>query len=244
MESRFATTSWTQVLAARESPSTESRRALDVLCRTYWYPVYALIRRQVGSAADAGDLTQTYFTELLENSYLDDYDPARGRFRIFLKTSVKHFLSKQREKSASWKRGGRTDIFSLDTRDGEGRYLYEPADRLTPEEIFERRWTLTILERVLARLKARHVEIGSGEQFTALEGYLTGRDGGTPYHETAVRLNTSEAAVKTAVHRLRREFGQLLREEIAQTVAGPEQVDAELRHLLGVVSPWRRPPPD
>jgi RNA polymerase sigma-70 factor (ECF subfamily) len=111
MQSKFATTSWSQVLAARDAPSSESRRALDVLCRTYWYPVYAFVRRQVGNAADAGDLTQSYFAELLEKSYLEDYDPARGRFRVFLKTSVKHFLSKQREKSESWKRGaagGRT----------------------------------------------------------------------------------------------------------------------------------------
>ena len=156
---------------------------------------------------DAGDLTQSYFAELLEKSYLNDYDPDRGRFRVFLKTSVKHFLSKQREKSESWKRGGRADVFSLDARDGEGRYLDEPADQLTPEEIFERRWTLTLLERVLARLKARHTELGAGEQFSLLEGYLTGRDADAPYHQIAATLNASESAVKTAVHRLRREFG-------------------------------------
>ena len=244
MQSKFATTSWSQVLAAREPPSSESRRALDVLCRTYWYPVYAYVRRYVGNATDAGDLTQSYFAELLEKSYLKDYDPDRGRFRVFLKTSVKHFLSKQREKSESWKRGGRADVFSLDARDGEGRYLYEPADRLTPEEIFERRWTLTLLERVLERLKARHTEVGAGEQFLLLEGYLTGRDADAPYHQIAATLNVSESAVKTAVHRLRREFGQALREEIAETVAGADQVDDEVRHLLGVVSPWRQPLPD
>jgi RNA polymerase sigma-70 factor (ECF subfamily) len=129
MQSRFATTSWSQVVAAREAPSSESRRALDVLCRTYWYPVYAYVRRHVGNATDAGDLTQSYFAELLEKSYLDDYDRDRGRFRVFLKTSVKHFLSKQREKSESWKRGGQAEVFSLDARDGEGRYLHEPADQ-------------------------------------------------------------------------------------------------------------------
>lgn len=242
MQSRFATTSWTQVLAAREAPSTESRRALEALCQTYWYPLYVFVRRHVHDADEARDLTQAYFAELVEKGYLEDYDPSRGRFRVFLKTSVKYFLSKEREKARTAKRGGQTEVLSLEAPDVEGRYRYEPADPLTPEEIFERRWTLTILERVLDRLRQEQETAGSGRQFARLEGVLTGQDTDARYRQLAVDLETSEGAIKTAVHRLRQRFGQLLRDEIADTVSGPDQVDDEVRHLLGVIAPWDRPP--
>jgi RNA polymerase sigma factor (sigma-70 family) len=234
-QSRFATTSWTQVLAARESPSIESRKALDGLCRTYWYPLYALIRREVHDADAAKDLTQAYFAELLDKGYLEDYDPERGRFRVFLKTSVKHFLSKERDKARTWKRGGHAEALPLDMPDFEGRYRHEPVDRLTPEEIFERRWTLTILERVVERLRQEQSEAGSGRQFALLEGFLTG-GAAASYQDVADDLHTSEGAIKTAVYRLRQRFGRLLREEIAETVANPDQVDDEVKHLLRVVT--------
>lgn len=144
------TSSWARVLSAREGPPAAARQALEGLCRVYWYPVYAFVRRQGNDAEDSRDLTQAYFAELLEKGYLSDYDPQRGRFRVFLMASVKHFLSKEREKALAWKRGGRADVVSLDAQEVDGRYRYEPVDRLTPEQIFERRWALTVLERARA----------------------------------------------------------------------------------------------
>jgi DNA-directed RNA polymerase specialized sigma24 family protein len=236
IQTRFATTSWTLVLAARESPSTESRQALDKLCRTYWYPLYTFIRHQVHDADQARDLTQAYFAELLDKGYLEDYEPARGRFRVFLKASITHFLSKERDKARTWKRGGHAEVISLDIHDVEGRFCHEPVDRLTPEEIFERRWALTVLERVLDRLRReQHEDRGDG-QFALLEPFLTGRNGDTSHRDVATQLHTSEGAVKTAVYRLRQRFGRLLREEIAETVANPDQVDDEVKHLLHVVT--------
>ena len=232
------------VVAAREASTFESREALETLCRTYWYPVYAFVRRQGFDAEDARDLTQAYFASLLEKEYLDDYEPSRGRFRVFLRTSVRHFLSKERDKRMAVRRGGETQILSLDTSDVEGRYSLEPADRSTPEEMFERRWTLTILERVLDQLRREQAEAGLRVQFERLQGFLTGEETETSYRDMAAELRTSEGAIKMAIHRLRQRFGQLLRGEIAETVSSPDQVDDEVKHLLGVIAPWRHPPSD
>lgn len=238
MQWKFATTSWTQVLAAREAPSSESRQALEALCKSYWYPLYAFIRRQGVDAEESRDLTQAYFAQLIEKGYLDDFDPSLGRFRVFLKASVKHFLSKEREKARTWKRGGQSVIVSLDAEDIEGRYRMEPVDRLTPEEIDERRWALTILEHVLEKLREDFKGESREQEFERLKTFLTGEEPKLPYREVAAELATSEAAVKTSVHRLRKRFGDLLRQEIAETVASPEEVDDEVRHLLGVIAPW------
>jgi RNA polymerase sigma-70 factor (ECF subfamily) len=234
---RWATTSWTQVLAAREAPTDVSRLALETLCQAYWYPIYTFVRGQGLDAEDARDATQAYFAELLEKDYLEDCDPARGRFRVFLMASIRNFLSKEREKSRAWKRGGRTTLLSLDA-DAEGRYRDEPVDRLTPEDVFERRWALTLLERVLARLRTEHAAAGHGGEFERLKPYLTGDEPASPYREVAADLGLTESAVKTAVHRLRQRFGAALRDEIAETVADPDDVDDEVRHLLGVLAPW------
>lgn len=242
MQTRFATTSWTQVLAARDAPSTEARQALESLCRVYWYPLYALVRRQGHDAEESRDLTQAYFAALLEKGYLGDYDPERGRFRTFLMASVKHFLSKERDKALAWKRGGRADVVSLDAQEVEGRYRIEPVDRLTPEQIFERRWALTVLERALARLRREQEDTDRGKEFVRLEGFLTGQQATASYRDLAAELGTSEGAVKTSIHRLRQRFGQLLRSEIAETVSSPTEVDDEVKHLLGVIAPWDRPP--
>jgi len=236
------TTSWTKVLASRGAPSTEARLALESLCRVYWYPLYAFVRRQGHGADEARDLTQAYFAELLEKGYLGDYDPERGRFRVFLMTSVKHFLSKQREKALAWKRGGRADVVSLDAREVETRYGIEPVDRLDPEQIFERRWALTVLDQALGRLRREQEESDHGREFARLEGFLTGQQVTPSYREAAAELGTSEGAVKASVHRLRQRFGQILRAEIAETVSSPTEVDDEVKHLLGVVAPWARPP--
>ena len=238
MQSRFTTTSWSKVLAAREAPSAQAREALEALCQAYWYPLYAYVRRQGHDADEAGDLTQAYFAELIEKSYLEDYDPSRGRFRVFLRASVRHFLSKQREKALTWKRGGRTKTISFDAQEVESRYRHEPVDRLTPEEVFERRWALTVLESGLAKLRTEQREAGRGREFERLEGFLTGQEATVSYSEVAAELATSEGAIKTMIHRLRQRFGHLLRGEIAQTVAGPEEVDDEVKYLLGVVAPW------
>jgi RNA polymerase sigma-70 factor (ECF subfamily) len=238
MQSKFVTTSWTQLLAARDAPSAEARPALEALCRAYWYPLYAFVRRQGVDAEEARDLTQAYFAQLLEKGYLEDFDPSLGRFRVFLMASVKHFLSKEREKARAWKRGGRTTIESLDADDLEGRYRQESADRLTPEEIYERRWALTILDRVLETLGQEFAKDGREREFARLRGLLTGESPRVPYRRVAEELGTSESAVKTSVHRLRQRFGHLLRQEIAETVARPDDVDDEVRHLLGVVGPW------
>jgi len=242
MQSRFTTTSWSTVLAAREAPSEQAREALESLCRAYWYPLYAYVRRQGNDADESGDLTQAYFAELIEKGYLGDYDPSRGRFRVFLMASVKHFLSKQREKARTWKRGGRTKTISFDAQEVESRYRHEPGDRLTPEEIFERRWALTALESALARLRTEQREAGRGREFERLEGFLTGQEASASYSEVAAELSTSAGAIKTTVHRLRQRFGHLLRGEIAETVAGPEEVDDEVKYLLRVIAPWGPPP--
>jgi RNA polymerase sigma-70 factor (ECF subfamily) len=233
---RFATTSWTQVLAARESPSSESRQALEVLCEAYWYPLYAFVRRQGHDPEEARDLTQSYFAQLLEKGYLEDFDPALGRFRVFLKTSVKNFLSKERDKARAWKRGGHAQFVSLTADDIEGRYRYEPVDRLTPEEIFERRWALTLLERALAKLRREFEIEGRGKDFDKLKGFLTSADVKVPYRDVAQELGSTESAVRTSVHRLRQRFGKLLRQEIAETVSGADEVEDEMRHLLHVIA--------
>ena len=243
MQTRFATTSWSTVLAAQEASSTEARAALEILCGVYWYPLYAFVRRQGHDAEEARDLTQAYFAELLEKQYLADYDPGRGRFRAFLKVSVKHFLSKERDKAQAWKRGGRTQTFSLEAQDAEGRYRYEPADRLTPEQIFERRWALTVLERALGRLREEQAEANRSREFERLEGFLSSQGEETSYREAAAELKTSEKALRTTVHRLRRRFASLLREEVSGTVSSPEELDHELKHLLGVVGARGSLPP-
>jgi RNA polymerase sigma factor (sigma-70 family) len=237
---RWATTSWTQVLAARGASSSQARQALEGLCGAYWYPVYAFVRRHGFPAEESRDLTQAYFAELIEKGFLGDYDPSLGRFRVFLMASIKNFLSKERRKARTWKRGGRADVVSFDA-DVEGRYRLEPADRLTPEEIYERRWALTTLERVLGRLREETCRAGRDEAFDKLRDLLTGEQPRKSYRDLAAELGTTEEAVKASVLRLRRRFGKMLREEIGTTVADPRDVDDEVRHLLGVVAPWGPP---
>jgi RNA polymerase sigma-70 factor (ECF subfamily) len=237
---QWATTSWTQVLAARDAPSSEARQALEGLCQAYWYPLYVFVRHQGLDAEEAQDVTQAYFAALVEKDYLADFDPELGRFRVFLKASIKHFLSKEREKAKAWKRGGRTSVVSLDA-DVETRYSLEPVDRLTPEDIYERRWALTLVERVLSTVREESKKAGREEEFDQLKGFLTGGQPKVPYSEVAEKLGTLEDAVKASVHRMRQRFGKMLREEIGATVASPEEVDDEVRHLLGVIAPWGPP---
>jgi RNA polymerase sigma-70 factor (ECF subfamily) len=232
---RFATTRWSVVLAAGDSATPGSRDALARLCEIYWYPLYAFARRWGHTADEAQDLTQEFFTRLLEKHYLEDVRPERGRFRSFLLASLKHFLLNERDRDQAQKRGGGRAPIPLELDTAEGRYRLEPPDTATPETIFERRWALTLLDRVLERLRREHVESERERLFEALKGFLTGQSETPKYGDVGASLGMTEGAVKVAVHRLRRRFGELLRDEIADTVADPADVEDEIRYLFKVL---------
>ena len=232
---RFATTRWSLILAARDPKSSEAASALSSLCEIYWFPVYAFVRRTGASVDDARDLTQAFFTRVLEKGAFKDARQERGRFRAFLLTSVRHFLANERDAARAQKRGGGLTHLPLEFDDGERRYQLEPADGLTPEHVYERRWALTVLDAALARVSEKHDDPDRRRVFTTLRPLLTGRDADS-YATTAAELDMTEGAVRVAVHRLRRQFAASLREVIGETVDTPGDVDAELQHLLAVVS--------
>jgi RNA polymerase sigma factor (sigma-70 family) len=238
----FTTTRWSLVLAAGASGTAARRRparsaeALATLCDLYWYPAYAFIRRQGYRSEECADLTQAFFTSVIEKNFFQGLDPSRGRFRAYLCASLRHFLANERDRAHALKRGGGQRPISLDLEAAEGRYHLEPADRLTPEKLFDRRWALMLLERVLAELRQEHEAAGKLRLFEHLKGYLTFDDHGIPYTEPARALRMSEGAVKVAVHRLRRRFRDLLVAEISETVADAEDVQSEIAHLLRAVS--------
>lgn len=229
-QAHFATTHWSLVLDARGS-SPQSQAALAELCRRYWYPIYAYLRRRGATPENASDLTQDFFATLLEKEYLEAADRQRGRFRAFLLTAVTRFAAKSHERDQAQKRGGGGRLLSLDVSEGESRYQHEPADHWTPEKIFARRWALTILDAALSRLREDHEESGRTELFQSLKVYLTGDSGAPPLREAAERLSMTEGAVKVAVHRLRVRYREALREEIGQTVADPAEIEDELKAL-------------
>jgi RNA polymerase sigma factor (sigma-70 family) len=231
----FATTHWSVVTAAGKGDSPQAADALAQLCRTYWYPLYTYVRRQGHGAQDAEDLTQEFFARFLAKEYFGRADPALGRFRSFLLACLENFLAEQGRQARRLKRGGGQTVVSWDSRTAEERYSLEPADLTTPEQVYDRRWALTLLEAVLARLAEEQSATGKRETFDQLKGYLWEEAREVSYAETGARLNMTEGAVKVAVHRLRRRLRHLLREEVAQTVAGGEDVDEELRHLISVI---------
>jgi RNA polymerase sigma factor (sigma-70 family) len=233
---RFATTRWSLVVAAGRKTDARSAEALASVCETYWFPVYAFIRRQGYQADEGADLTQEFFARVLEKDYLTDADPERGRFRGFLCASIRHFLSNERDRARTLKRGGHQPTISLDVETADGMYRLEPRDDLTPDKLFDRRWALVLLERVLAHLRDDLVSAGKGELFDSLKGFLTGDSAGVSYASVATRLGMTEGAVKVAVHRLRRQFRDTLMQEIADTVADPADIDAEIQYLLKAVS--------
>lgn len=235
LTAQVATTQWSQVLAARDGSDTEARRALEGLCQTYWQPLYAYIRHQGADSDEARDLTQGFFTELLEKDILADVDPSKGQFRAYLLATLRNFLSHERAKARRLKRGGGTSTLSLDMDAGEERYSVHLVEEATPDEVFEHRWAVTVLGRAMNRLEEEARGLGSEDQYRHLKPYLTSAEPQLPYREVAATLGMSEGAVKVAVHRLRKRFGQTLRLEIAQTVVEPDQVDNELRHLLEVI---------
>jgi RNA polymerase sigma-70 factor (ECF subfamily) len=243
MNNSFATTHWSLVLAAGQGASADAQEALAALCQSYWYPLYAYVRRQGHQPDDAQDLTQAFFARLLEKHYLQSADPERGRFRSFLLTAFKRFVSKERDRERTKRRGGGRKPLSLDFEAGEKRYGLEPAHEVTAEKIYERSWALTLLDRVLARLQDEFDQAGKQQAFNCLKAYLAGEAGTPSYQVAAAELQTTERAVKVAVHRLRHRYRDLVREELAQTVAGPEDVDEELRDLFAVLrSPASSPP--
>jgi RNA polymerase sigma-70 factor (ECF subfamily) len=232
----FATTRWSLVLAAGQDAAPGARQALATLCETYWYPLYAFVRRLGKSPHDAQDSTQAFFARLLEKHYLRDADRNRGKFRSFLLAAFKHFLSHEHERANARKRGGGRAPLSLDFAAGEGRYGREPAHEATPERLYERRWALAVLDRVLARLRAEAVRAEKVQVFDRLKGFLTGEADADSYRLAGDQLGTSEGAVKVAVHRLRRRYRDVLQAEIAHTVADPHEVEDELRHLFAAVA--------
>jgi len=231
----FATTHWSVVMAAGKGPSAQAAEALEQLCRTYWYPLYAFVRRHVSEAHDAEDLTQEFFTRFLAKEYFGRADPALGRFRSFLLACLKNFLAEQQRQARRLKRGGGQTTISWDSQTAEERYRLEPVDPVTPEQVYDRRWALTLLETVLARLAEEQSAAGKERIFAQLKDYLWGEAHGTGYAEVAERLGMTEGAVKVTVHRLRRRLRDLLREEVAHTVVAGEEIDEELRHLIAVI---------
>jgi RNA polymerase sigma factor (sigma-70 family) len=232
----FATTRWSVVLAAGRTDSPQAAEALEKLCRAYWYPLYAYVRRRGRSPEDARDLTQDFFATLLEKNYLARADRERGNFRTFLLTAINNFLHNEHERANTLKRGGGHQFVSWDETTAEDRYALEPANILSPEKIFEKRWVATLLEQVLTRLQQEFALAGRVKLFDQLKSHLWAEDDATPYAQLATRFNMTVVAIKVTVHRLRERYGDLLREEIGQTVADPAEVDDEIRHLLHVVS--------
>jgi RNA polymerase sigma factor (sigma-70 family) len=232
----FVTTHWSVVLEAGHGDTTRAAAALAHLCQTYWYPLYAYARRRGCSPHDAQDLTQEFFARLLKGNWLADVDRQRGRFRSFLLSAMKHFMANEWNKAQTQKRGGWQPLLSLNDDSAEHRYRLEPVEKATPESLFERRWALTLLEGVLARLEEEYGRDGKQAWMEALRPALTTDCGAIDYAEMAHRLGVTETAARVAVHRLRQRYRQLIRAEVASTVASPEEVEAEMHHLFQVLT--------
>lgn len=227
----FNTTHWSVVHLAGQKDSPDAASALEQLCRTYWYPLYAYARRQGHSPPDGQDLTQQFFAVFLEKKYFGLANPERGRFRSFLLASFKHFLANDYHRNRTAKRGGRFAFISLDDT-SETRFRNEPAGEASPDKLFEQAWVLTLLEKVMKDLHQEYVGAGKGNVFDVLGIFLSGEKSEATYEEIGNRLQMSESAVKMAVSRLRRRYGELLRREIAHTLTGPTTVEDELGHLM------------
>jgi len=232
---RFVTTRWSLVLATRQPDSPEAASALQTLCETYWFPVYGYIRRSGRSSDDARDLTQAFFTRVLEKNYFRDAEKTRGRFRTFLLASVRHFVANERDAEMARKRGGGFEHVSLEVETEERRFHREPSEDDTPERIYERRWALASLEAAMKRLSERYQDPARRRLFDELKPLLTG-DEPASYAVLSNRLGATEGALRVAVHRLRRQFAACLREVIAETVDDQQAVDDELRYLMAIVS--------
>lgn len=233
---RFATTHWSVVRAAGKSSSPRYKEAMGTLCKIYWFPLYAYLRRHGYNNNQAEEHTQAFFAQLLEKHGLRSADPKQGKFRTFLLIALKYFLANERDRARAKKRGGGRKVLSLNFENAENRYALEPSHELSPENLFERSWALAVLERTMNRLQAEAVKTKKQKLLEHLKVYLTAKKSPVPYHEAAEELGMSEGAVKVAVHRLRRRYRKLLRDEIAQTVATEEQIDEEIRDLFAALA--------
>jgi RNA polymerase sigma factor (sigma-70 family) len=231
---RFKTTLWTTVLAAGNKSSSDSEAALARLCQTYWRPVYAYIRKRTPSPDQAQDLTQGFFNHLLEKEHLARADPNRGRFRSFLMTSVQNFLRDMHDYSTSQKRGGGRALLSLDLTFADEEN--EPAAALTPELAFEKRWARSMLDQVMSRLTEEYRASGRAALFHSLQPHLWGDSDSVPYDELARRFGATSVQLRVTAHRVRQRYREILREEIAQTVSSPDEVESEIQYLLRLVS--------
>ena len=228
----FATTHWTVVLAAGRRSTPQSDRALEELCRTYWFPLYAYVRRRGHSKEDAEDLTQGFFAAFLKRNYLEDVRSEKGRFRAFLLAALKHFLANEYDRAGRQKRGGGVAPLSLDWQDADTRYQIDPPDRLSPDKLYDRAWATTLLGQVITRLRAECAAEGKAAAFEQLKPFLTVGKGDIPYAEAAAKAGLNEGAARVAVHRLRKRYRELLRAEIAQTLTDPADLEEELRALF------------
>jgi RNA polymerase sigma-70 factor (ECF subfamily) len=232
---QFPTTRWSRVILAGCPDAPDARESLAELCSAYWYPLYAYIRRRGHDPDRARDLTQDFFARVLEKNLLAEADPARGRFRSFLRTVCAHFLCNSRDREQAQKRGGGRAVLSIDGTDAEGRYAIELAEGLSPERIFDRSWALTLLGRVLDGLGREYDEAGKTATFQALRDLLAGAPDASSYASVAARLGTTEGAARVAALRLRRRYGELLRQEIAATLTDPAEVEDEIRDLFAAL---------
>jgi RNA polymerase sigma factor (sigma-70 family) len=232
----FVPTRWTAVLSAGDPSSPHAATALEALCRAYWYPLYAFVRRCGYPAADAEDLTQEFFAQLLEHKWIAQADRHKGRFRSFLLMAMKRFLAKEWDKAKTLKRGGQVRFIPLQFDTAETRYFREPADTATPEQAFEKQWAVTLLESVVKRLREDYARDGKAKLYDTLEPCLAGSRERQSYAALATELGMTEGAVTMAVSRLRERYRECLKAEIAHTVASPAEVDEELRHLFRVLA--------
>ncbi|HEU6446861.1 MAG TPA: sigma-70 family RNA polymerase sigma factor [Verrucomicrobiae bacterium] len=233
----FVTTHWSLVLSARDKKSPQSAGALEKLCRVYWYPLYAYVRRSGQSKENAEDLTQAFFTRLLEKDFLNSAEQERGRFRSFLLVALKRFLANEWDKAKAQKRGGFQTHVALDTDFAERKFQSEiSSGEISPDRAFEKRWVLTLLEQTMSRLRSEFQQDGKITEFEHLKIFLTADKKEIPYAKVAGEMQMNDAALRVAVHRLRKRYRELFREEIAHTLADGESVDEELRHLLAILS--------
>ena len=232
----FATTHWSVVLAAAQQDAPQASEALERLCRTYWYPLYAYLRRRGYAHEDAEDLVQGFFLYLLDRQVLRSVEREGGRFRSFLLGTLKHFVSDQKDKASAQKRGGDRQLISWELAEAEHRFLREPAEEDSPDRLYERRWASVLLERAMDRLQQERASAGKADIFAQLKGFVSGEKGLASYAEAADQANLSPSALKSAIFRLRRRYHELVREEVGHTVADPRELKEELRHLLSLFS--------
>ncbi len=231
----FATTHWSVVLAAGNQGDPDARQALETLCRAYWIPVYAFLRRRGHAPADAEDYTQGFFLRILDRGVLSKADPDRGRFRSFLLACLNHYVADERDKARAARREGARPLSGIDTNAANERYLSEPADTNSPDRLFERKWALAVMEHAMENLREEHRIAGLSAEFEALREFLAGSSEHRDYEQAAARTGQSPNAVAVAVHRLRRRYRDFVRREVAATVANPDDLEAEMRHLLGIL---------